>query len=143
MAHLLSVSLIERGRHEPSSHLLVAQCAPVIVAHPTRSIGRPTRACGVVRENPICRRPMAILQFKARPARRDAWLKTKCFASQLKTQNRFDGDAVEPTRRARVPRPTAAARVRWGAIHIGTNYIRLNFVMLHLLSRRGMVDGVD
>jgi hypothetical protein len=34
-------------------------------------------------------------------------------------------------------------RVRRGAIHIGAHHIRLNFVALHLLSRRGMVDPVD
>src|ERR1700752_3917253 len=86
---------------------------------------------------------MPILQFKLRPARRDAWLNSKCFTPQLEAQNSFDGDAVEPTRRAGVPRPTAATRVRPGAIHVGTNHIRLNFVMLHLFSRRGMGDGVD
>src|SRR4029453_6490192 len=86
---------------------------------------------------------MSILQFKLRPARRDAWLNTKCLTPQLEAQNRFDGDAVKPTARARVPRPTAAARVGWGPIHIGTNHVRLNFVMLHLFSRRGMVDRVD
>src|SRR4029453_7696311 len=40
MGHLLSVSPIERGRHEPSRHLLAAQCRPAIFARPTRSIGR-------------------------------------------------------------------------------------------------------
>ena len=102
-----------------------------------------TRASRVVHQNPVCRGLMAIAQFKSRPARRDAWLETKCAAPQLETQNRFNGDAVEPTRRAGVPRPAAAARVRRGAIHVGANHIRLNFVMLHLLSRRGMVDRVD
>src|SRR6185436_6039220 len=86
---------------------------------------------------------MAIAHFKSRPARRYAWFETKGVAPQLEPQNRFNGDAVEPARRAGVPRPAAAARVRRGAIHVGANHIWLNFVMLHLLSRRGMVDRVD
>ena len=86
---------------------------------------------------------MAIAQFESGPAGWDAWLDTKGAAPQLETQNRFNGDAVEPTRGTGVPRPAAAARVRRGAIHVGTNYVRLNFVVLHLLSRRGMVDRVD
>src|SRR4030095_13754520 len=86
---------------------------------------------------------MAIAQLKSRPARRDAWIETKFAAPQFETQNSFDGDAVEPTRRTGIPRPAAAARVRWGAIHVGANHIRLNFVMLDILNGRGMVDRVD
>ena len=86
---------------------------------------------------------MAIAQFESRPARRDAWLETKGVTPQSETENRFNGDAEEPARRAGVPRPAAAARVRRGAIDVGAHHIRLNFVMLHLLSRRGMVDRVD
>src|SRR5512138_3906043 len=86
---------------------------------------------------------MAIAQFKSRPARWDAGLETKCAAPQLESENRLNGDTVEPTRRAGVPRPAAAARVRRGSIHVGANHIRLNFVMLHFLNRRGVVDRVD
>src|SRR4029434_4751849 len=86
---------------------------------------------------------MAIAQFKSRPARWDARLETKCAAPQLETENRLNGDAGEPTRRAGVPRPADQTCVRPGAIHVCTNHIRLNFVVLRLLSRRGMVDWVD
>ncbi len=86
---------------------------------------------------------MAIAQFESGPARRDAWLDPKGAAPQLEAQNRFNRDAVQPTRRTGVPRPTAAPRVWRGAIHVGGHHVRLNFIVLHLLSRRGMVDGVD
>ena len=86
---------------------------------------------------------MAIAQFESGPARWDAWLDPKSAAPQLEAQNRFNRDAVKPTRRTGVPRPAAATRVRRGAIHVGAHYVRLNFVVLHLLSRRGMVDRVD
>src|SRR4029450_13352265 len=57
--------------------------------------------------------------------------------------NPFGPHAVKPTGGTGVPRPAATARVRWGAIHVGAHYVRLNFVVLRLLSRRGMVDRVD
>src|SRR5512132_620504 len=102
-----------------------------------------TGASRVVYENLIRRRLMAIAQFESGPAGWDAWLETKGAAPQSETQDRLNGDAIEPARRAGVPRPAAAARVRWGAIYVGTHYVRLNFVVLRLLSRRGMVDRVD
>src|SRR4029450_2677271 len=86
---------------------------------------------------------MAIAQFESGPARWDTWLETKGAAPQSETQDRFNGDAVKPTRRTGVPRPAAAPRVRWGAIYLGAHYVRLNFVVLRFLSRRGMVDWVD
>src|SRR4029450_9969555 len=39
--------------------------------------------------------------------------------------------------------PAAAPRVGRSAIHVGANYVRLNFVVVRLLSRRGRVDWVD
>src|SRR6476619_2578296 len=86
---------------------------------------------------------MTIFQVKSGPTRRDAWLKAQCLTAQSETQNRFNGYAVEPTRRARVPRPSAAARVWRGAVHVSTSNIRFNFVTLNLLRSRGMVDRVD
>src|SRR5215510_7354463 len=86
---------------------------------------------------------MSIAQFKSWPVRWDAGLETKSGPLQSQPQNRFNGDSVEPTRRTGVPGPAAAARVRRRAIHIGSDHIRLNFVVLSLLSRRGMVDRVD
>src|SRR5436190_20714730 len=86
---------------------------------------------------------MMIAHLKFRPARRNAGFEAKGVAAQLKTQNRFNGDAVEPGCRARVPRPAAAPRVRRGAIHIGASDIGLNSVMLDLLRRGGMVDRTE
>src|SRR4029453_14812738 len=86
---------------------------------------------------------MAIAQFESGPAGWDAWLDPKSAAPQLKAENRFNRDAVKPTRGTGVPRPAAAARMRRGAIHVGAHYVRLNFVVLRLLSRGGMVDWVD
>src|SRR4029434_3078425 len=86
---------------------------------------------------------MAIAQLESGPARWDAWLDPKSAAPQLEAQNLFNRDAVKPTRGTGVPRPAAASRVRRGAIHIGAHHIRLNFVVLHLLSCRGMADRVD
>src|SRR4029453_14567061 len=120
-------------------HIAVRQWLPVQVDR----FDAATHASRVVHQNSVCRGPVAIAQFKPGPSRRDTWLETKGAAPQSETQDRFNGDAIEPARRAGVPRPAAAARVRWGAIHVGTNHIRLNFVMPHLLSRRGMVDRVD
>src|SRR6185436_12884689 len=86
---------------------------------------------------------MAILQFKSRPASWDTWLKSKCIASQLETQNRFNCDSVKPTRRTGVPCPAASARVWRGAIDVSTNHIGLNFVALNLLGRCGVINRVD
>ena len=86
---------------------------------------------------------MAIAQFESGPAWWDAWLDPKSAAPQLEAQNRFNRDAVKPTRGTSVPCPTATPRMRPGAIHVGAHYVRLNFVVLHLLSRRGMIDRVD
>src|SRR5262245_2495214 len=86
---------------------------------------------------------MSISQFKSWPVRRDAWLEVKCAAPQLKPQNRFNGDSIEPTRRARVPSPTAAACVWRRTVHSSADQLWLKFVMLRVLSRGGMVDRVD
>src|SRR5947207_4398126 len=86
---------------------------------------------------------MAIAQFESGPAGWDAWLDSKSAAPQLEAQNRFNHDAVKPTRGTGVPRPATAPRMRRGAIHVGAHYVWLNFVMAHLLKRRGMVDRVD
>ena len=101
-----------------------------------------TRASRVVDKNVVRRRLMAIAQFKSGPARRNARLHPKGAAPQLEAQNRFNRDAVQPTRRTGVPRPPAAPRVRRGAIHVRAHHVRLNFVALHVLSRRGMVDRI-
>src|SRR4029450_1145992 len=96
-----------------------------------------------VYKNLVCRRLIAIAQFEAGPARWDAWLDPKSAAPQLEAQNRFDRDAVKPARGNGVPRPPAAPSVGRSAIHVGANYVRLNFVVVRLISRRGMVDWVD
>ena len=63
---------------------------------------------------------------------------------QLEAQNRFNRDAVKPLPRTGGNYTSSRrARVRRGAIHVGAHHIRLNFVVLRLLSRRGMVDRVD
>src|SRR4029450_8942169 len=101
------------------------------------------RSSRVVYKNLVCRRLVAIAQFKSGPAGWDAWLDAKSAAPQLEAQNRFNRDAVKPTRGTGVPRPAATPCVRRGAIHVRADYVRLNFVVLRLLSRPGMVDRVD
>src|SRR4030095_15308222 len=101
------------------------------------------RASRVVYKNLVCRRLMAIAQFKSGPAGWDAWLDAKSAAPQLEAQTRFKRAAVKPPRGPGVPRPAATPCVRRGAIHVGAHYVRLNFVVLRLLSRRGMGERVD
>src|SRR4029453_10382970 len=120
-------------------HIAVRQWLPVQLDR----FGAATRASRVVHQNLVCRRLIAIAQFESGPAGWDAWLDPKSAAPQLEAENRFDGDAVKPTRGTGVPRPAAAPRVGRSAIYVGANYVRLNFVVIRLLSRRGMVDGVD
>src|SRR5690349_392736 len=86
---------------------------------------------------------MSIAHFKSWPLCWDARLETKCAALQSEPQNRFDCDSIEPTRRAGVPRPAAAACVWRRAVHISADHVWFNFVMLSLFSRRGMVDRID
>ena len=89
------------------------------------------------------RGPMAIDHLKSRPAWRDARLEAKGVAFHAETEDRFQCDAVQPTRRAGVPRPAAATGVRRSAIHIGADHVRLDLVVLHLGRCRGMVDRID
>src|SRR5215813_15635770 len=86
---------------------------------------------------------MSIAHFKSWPLCWDARLETKCAALQSEPQDRFNCNSVEPTRRAGVPRPAAAACVWRRAVHISADHVRFNFVMLSLLSSGGMVDGID
>src|SRR5215470_8088905 len=86
---------------------------------------------------------MSIVHLKSWPLCWDARLETKCAATQSEPQDRFNCNSVEPTRRAGVPRPTAAACVRRCAVHIRADHVRLNFVMLGILNRCRMVDRVN
>src|SRR5215510_1867823 len=86
---------------------------------------------------------MLIGHFKSWPLYRDARLETKCAALQSKPQDRFNCNSVEPTRRPGVPRPPAAACVWRSAVYISADHVRFNFVIVSLLSCRGMVDRVD
>src|SRR5262249_43875862 len=86
---------------------------------------------------------MTIGDLESRPTRRDARLESKRVTLQAEAEKCFQGDAVQPTRRAGVPCPAAAPGVRWGAVHIGTDHLRLDLVVRHVRGRRGVVDGID
>src|SRR5262245_6578867 len=86
---------------------------------------------------------MPIDHLKARPVRRDAWLDAKRVAFPTEAENGFERDAVKPTRRACVPRPAAPPGVWRSAIHIGADHVRLDFVTVHVVSCRRVVDRID
>src|SRR6516225_4363905 len=86
---------------------------------------------------------MAIGHVESRPARRDARLEAKRVPLQAESENCFEGDAVQPARRAGVPCPAAAPRMRWRAVHIGADHVRLNLVVRYFRGRRGVIDGID
>jgi hypothetical protein len=111
MGQLLSVSPIARGRCEffPSSLSGTVSFGNRLPVQLDRSDAA-TRASRVVHQNPVCRGPMAIAQFKSRPARRDAGLRNEVCRPAIETKNRFNGDAVRansPSRctTSRPPRP--------------------------------------
>jgi len=61
----------------------------------------------------------------------------------MEAQNPFDGNAVEPTRRTGVPRPSTATRVRRSAVDVRTHHVRFDPVLLHRPGGGGMRDRVD
>src|SRR6516162_1324405 len=77
-------------------HIAVRQWLPVQLDR----FDAATHASRVVHQNSVCRGPVAIAQFKPGPSPRDTWLETKGAAPQSETQDRFNGDAIEPARRA-------------------------------------------
>src|SRR5258706_519910 len=76
------------------------------------------RAGGVLPRAPVGRGPVAVGDLVPRPARWDARLEAEPGAGQAEAEDRLQGDAVQPARRAGVPGPAAAARVRRGAVDV-------------------------
>src|SRR6266705_361160 len=66
------------------------------------------------------------------PGSRDAGIDAERRASHAETENPFHACAIEPARRTRVPRPSAAPDVWRLGIHVARNHIRLDFVTLHV-----------
>src|SRR6476659_10687740 len=86
----------------------------------------------IVHGNLIARRAMLECDFKTGPAAGDARVENQSGALHAQTKQRFQDYTVHPSRRSRVPRPTAAPDMRGLRIDIGANHIRLHLVSMNL-----------
>src|SRR3984957_2667055 len=72
----------------------------------------PAEAGQVLHSDSVGRAPVTVGDLVSRPLPRDARLESERVAGWTDTEDCFQGDAVQPAGRARVPRPAAAAGVR-------------------------------
>ena len=88
-------------------------------------------------------RPMSIGDLVSWPAFWNAWLDVQPVPSQLKSEDSFQSNAVQPARRSRIPRPAAPAGVWRRSVDVRGDHIRLDLVAHDFLGRIGMQDGIQ
>src|SRR6185369_17985120 len=74
----------------------------------------------------VCGRSVAVGELIALPGWWNARLDVQAVSSKTKAEDRFQSDAVQPSRRSRVPGPSAAASVRRSAVDIRRNDVRFH-----------------
>ena len=98
----------------------------LLLSGPTSSAGRPM---------PDGERPG--------PGGWNTWVEPQAVAGAVEPEEVFQGDAVEPRGRTRIPRPSRAADVRRTAVHVTGHDIRLAAVERGTRGRVGRPDRVD
>src|SRR5581483_12489033 len=92
----------------------------------------PTDTFGILHLDLVTGGPVSIGHFEAAPRGRNARLQHQLSRADLQSQDPLESRAVHPARRARVPRPAAAAFVGRYGINVRGDHVRLDPVTLHV-----------
>src|SRR5687767_5802824 len=85
-------------------------------------------AYGVVHDDVVDGRSVAISDLVMWPIRRDAGVYPNTVASLVKAEDRFEADTIKPTGRAGIPSPATASRMRRRSVNVRRDGIRFHHV---------------
>src|ERR1044072_1484473 len=89
------------------------------------------------------RRASTLVNLKLAPGAWDTWLYPQPLALKPEAEDGFESRAIHPTRRARVPCPPAAPRMRPYGINIARRHIGLDLVFVQTCARRSVIDRIQ
>src|SRR5579862_4314583 len=102
-----------------------------------------TNAARIFDRDFISSQAVSIDYLEPWPSARDAWIDQERFAANTKAQYPLETRPIHPSRRARIPCPSATPDVRRGRVQVGACDVRLDFVAIDSCARVRVVDRVQ